>query len=79
MLTVGRLLVVGLLTLPLVLGRPEPPFIVGRLELLPLTLALLPALAVPDILPPVDGLTRPLFKLWLIEPVLLLPWRTVAT
>lgn len=71
---------VGLLTLALLPVRPEALPVVGRLELLPLTLALLPpALAVPDILPPVEGLTRLLFKLWLIEPAVLLPWRTLAT
>lgn len=76
---VGRLLTVGLLTLAL-LVRLEALPAVGRLELLPLTLALLPpALAVPDMLPPVEGLTRPLFILLLIEPAVLLPWRTLAT
>ncbi len=53
LLTVGRLLVVGLLALPLALGRAEALlFIVGRVEALPFTL--LPdteAPALPDMLP----------------------------
>lgn len=78
--TVGRLLAEGRLTLPLVLGRPELLPAVGRLELLPLTLALpLPALAVPDMLPPVEGLTRPSFRLWLMEPAVPLLCLTLAT
>ena len=56
LLTVGRLLVVGLLTLPLALGRAELPLLltVGREEavLLPLfTLALEFEVELPDMLP----------------------------
>lgn len=78
-LTVGRLLVVGLLTLPLALGRAELVLlIVGRAEAVPL-LALTPALLeLPDMLPLV--FLRPSCTLlWLIEPAVLLPWRTLAT
>lgn len=51
LLTVGRLLVDGLLTLPLVLGRTEVPLLtVGRPEALLPTLAL-EVLALPDMLP----------------------------
>ena len=74
----GRSLVVGLLTLPLALGRDEPPLTVGRLELLPFTLLLeTEALLPPDMLPLTEALLPP-FTLWLIEPVVL-PLRTVAT
>ena len=52
LLIVGRLLVEGLLTLPLMLGRTAaPPLTVGRLDALPLFTLALDALALPDILP----------------------------
>ena len=52
LLIVGRLLVEGLLTLPLVLGRTAaPPLTVGRPDALPLFTLALDALALPDILP----------------------------
>ena len=82
LLTVGRLLVVGLLTLPLALGRTELLLLtVGRdadVPLLLFTLALeaAPLDMLPDMLPrrPSCGA-----KPWLIEPAVLLPWRTLAT
>ena len=52
LLTVGRLLVEGLLTLPLVLGRADvPPLTVGRPEVLPLFTLALEALVPFDMLP----------------------------
>ena len=79
-LTDGRLLeVAGLLTLPLALGRSELVLLtVGRAEAVPL-LALTPALLeLPDMLPLVP-LRPSCTLLWLIEPAVLLPWRTLAT
>ena len=79
-LTVGRLLVVGLLTLPLVLGRAELVLlIVGRVEALPLLTLALALLVLPDMLPFVVFLRPSCTLLWLIEPAVLLPWRTLAT
>ena len=79
-LTVGRLLVVGLLTLPLALGRAELVLlIVGRVEALPLLTLALALLVLPDMLPFVVFLRPSCTLLWLIEPAVLLPWRTLAT
>lgn len=78
--TVGRLLVVGLLTLPLVLGRTVVlPLTVGRAEALPLALA--PDTEAPALLDmlPFVALRRPSCRLWLIDPAVLLLWRTLAT
>ena len=82
LLIVGRLLVVGLLALPLALGRTELllPLMVGRDAdvLLLFTLALEAAL--PDILPLALALRPSCWaKPWLIEPAVLLSWRTLAT
>ena len=79
LLTVGRLLVVGLLTLPLALGRAELVVLtVGRVEAVPLLALTLALLELPDMLPLV--FLRPSCTLlWLIEPAVLLPWRTLAT
>jgi hypothetical protein len=72
LVVVGRLLTVGRLVVPLAVGRLMLPGV------LPLTEA--PALVRPDMLPPLVRLWRPLFgKLWLIEPLVPLPWRTLAT
>ena len=80
-LTVGRLLVVGLLTLLLALGRTELVLLtVGRVEALPLLTLAPPVLVLPDMLPLVALLRPSCCKLlWLIEPAVLLPWRTLAT
>ena len=79
-LTVGRLLVVGLLTLPLALGRAELVLLtVGRAEALPLLTLALALLVLPDMLPLVLLLRLSCTLLWLIEPAVLLPWRTLAT
>ena len=81
---VGLLLTVGLLVLVrpvLAATRPvELLLVVGRLDILPLSLLLL--LIRPDMLPPPALLPwRPsLARLWLIEPLLpLLPCLTLAT
>ena len=78
-LTVGRLLVLGLLTLPLALGRAELVVLtVGRVEAVPLLALTLALLELPDMLPLVP-LRPSCTLLWLMEPAVLLPWRTLAT
>lgn len=78
-LTVGRLLVLGLLTLPLALGRVELVVLtVGRVEAVPLLALTLALLELPDMLP-LAPLRPSCTLLWLMEPAVLLPWRTLAT
>lgn len=73
-LAVGLLLVLGRLTLPLLLVRPVVALpTVGRLDMLPLGLTLVPPIR-PDMLPAVLEPVRPSpCRRRLIEPEVLLP------
>ena len=73
--TVGRLLMLGRLMLPLLLVRPVLTLpVVGRLDMLPVVLLLAePELMRPDMLPAPDPEPPLPFRRWLIEPAVLLP------